>query len=277
MLFLLQTPLANASSSLVVLKSHEVTGSLSLIQDDILRIIKSRLSRSGYPVRDEPSFLAETGFRKSSLQKDQLLKNPSRLRLTNDRFQLVFVETIFQKETLRISAEIYSSAAQSFVTSWSMPVTTLNIPVNCDFLCIRMEASDQIEQTADSLADALSTILQLPSGTTDNQGEEIAAIEMELLDFSNSEKIELIDLMTNEFPHFFRISKTRTVGARHMMTYHSSAPLNKLHKWLLVSLKQIGLNPEQDVKMTIANGQIYLKKTNIFVEGRNRGNSERFN
>ena len=43
------------------------------------------------------------------------------------------------------------------------------------------------------------------------------------------------------------------------MTYHSSAPMNKLHKWLVVSLKQIGLDPDQDVEIIITNERIQMK------------------
>jgi hypothetical protein len=61
------------------------------------------------------------------------------------------------------------------------------------------------------------------------------------------------------------------------MTYHSSAPMNKLHDWLIVSLKQIGLDPVKDVQIVITNGKIYIKKMNIFSEKKNIGNSARFN
>lgn len=276
-LFFSCAPVANAASSIVVLNTEQATDELSLIQSDVLRIIKSRLSRTGYPVDDEMGFLSKTGFEKNTLRKDSLLKNPNRLRSTNNRFQLVFIETLLQNRQLRISAEIYSSAAQSFIASWSMPVTNLVAPNNCDLSCIRLSASEQIEQTADSLAFSLTKILQMPSGATGSQGDDIAAVDIELLDFTSIEKVELLDLMTNEFPQFYRISKTRTIGPLHLMTYHSSAPMNKLHKWLVVSLKQIGLDPDQDVEIIITNERIQMKKTNIYVEGRNSGNSARFN
>jgi len=268
---------ANAASSIVVLNSEQANNELSLIQGDVLRIIKSRLSRSGHPIEDEMVFLSKTGFEESTLHRDSLLKNPNRLRSTNNRFQLLFIETLLQNRQLRISAEIYSSAAQSFIASWSMPVTKLDVPNNCDLTCIRISASGQIEQTADGLASSLTKILQMPSGATGSQGDDIAAVEIELIDFTSIEKVELLDLMTNEFPQFYRVSKTRTIGPHHLLTYHSSAPMNKLHKWLVVSLKQIGLNPDQDVEMTITNERIQMKKMNIFVEGRNKGNSARFN
>ena len=270
-------PFANAVTSIVVLNSKQANDGLLLIQGDVLRTIKSRLSRTGYPVEDELGFLSKTGFERNTIHKDSLLKNPTRLRSTNNRFQLIFIETLLQNRQLRISAEIYSSAAQSFIASWSMPVTKLDVPNNCDLSCIRLAASKQIEQTADGLAFSLTKILQMPSGVTGSQGNDIAAVEIELLDFTSIEKVELLDLMTNEFPQFYRISKTRTIGPFHSMTYHSSAPMNKLHKWLVVSLKQIGLDPDKDVEIIFSNERIQMKKTSIYVEGRNNGNSNRFN
>ena len=69
---------------------------------------------------------------------------------------------------------------------------------------------------------------------------------------AENEKLQLLDLMTNEFPKFYRVSKTRIYGPRHTLTYHSSANLMDLHKWILVSLKQIGLTPNIDFDLIIS-------------------------
>ena len=268
---------ARSAPSVIVLNSDESLNQLLPIQQDILRTIKSRLSRIGFNVLDEKFFLKEFGFQKNTIQRDRLLDSSNQLRSAGARFQLIFIETILQNKNLRISAEVYSSAAQSFIFSWSMPVTELRVSNNCNLNCIRLTANAQIEQTADGLADAISKLLELPTGATDKAGNDIAKIEIELLDLSPIEKIQLVDLMTNEFPHFYRVSKVRTNGPRHTMTYHSSAPMNKLHDWLIVSLKQIGLDPVKDVQIVITNDKIYIKKMNIFSPKKNIGNSARFN
>ena len=115
-------------------------------------------------------------------------------------------------------------------------------------------------------------------GVTDESGKTIAAIEIELIDFTENEKLQLLDLMTNEFPKFYRVSKTRIYGPRHSLTYHSSANLMDLHKWILVSLKQIGLTPNIDFDLIISAGRIDIRKNNIMLVPKNQtGDTLRFN
>ena len=277
LLVLISTSVVRSATSVVVLNSNNSQIQLLPIQEDIARTVKSRLSRIGYNILDEKVFLKNFGLPRNTIQRDVLLDSSKQLRVPDARFQLIFVETLLQEKNLRISAEVYSSAAQSFIFSWSMPVTKLRVSNNCDFDCIRLSANSQIEQLADGLAEAIGKLLEMPTGSTDREGNDIAKIDIELLDLLPDEKIQLLDLMTNEFPNFYRISKTRINGPRHTMTYHSSAPLNKLHHWLIVSLKQIGLNPVNDVQIIITSNKIYIKKINIFSKRNNRGNSTRFN
>jgi hypothetical protein len=131
---------------------------------------------------------------------------------------------------------------------------------------------------AEEIGDVIGRLLTRETGITDNKGQTIAAIEVELIDFTDEEKLQLIDLMTHEFPDFYRVSKTRIYGPRHTLTYHSSATMLDLHKWIVVSLKQIGLNPTEDVDLKVSTGRIDIRKTNIMIRPQTRsGNSARFN
>ena len=91
---------ARSAPSLVVLNSDESKIQLLPIQQDIVRTIKSRLSRIGFNILDEKFFLKEFGFQKNTIQRDRLLDSSNQLRSAVARFQLIFIETILQNKNL---------------------------------------------------------------------------------------------------------------------------------------------------------------------------------
>ena len=247
------------------------------IGEDFAAVAKTRLSRMGYTILNQTKKLNQLGINEETINRNTLIQsNP--LRVAGDEIVILFLNSIISQNKIRVSAEAYSVAAQAFILSWSLPSEELDTKTNCDDECVRLNNQRLITRMGDEIADSIGNMLARENGVTDGNGKIIAAIEIELIDFLESEKLQLLDLMTNEFPNFYRISKTRTYGPRHTLTYHSSANLTDLHKWIQVSMRQIGLEPQIDFDLIISAGRIDIRKNKIMLVPKNQtGNALRFN
>ena len=269
--------LAQASEArtnlLIVDESQQYHG----IGKDFSEAAKTRLSRMGYTILNKTKKLQALGIIENSVTRNSLLQSNA-IRIAADEVIILFTNVMVSRNKIRVSAEAYSVAAQSFILSWSLPSEELYVPENCDEACLRINNDRLISRLGEEIGDSIGNMLARENGVTDESGQTIAAIEIELIDFTENEKLQLLDLMTNEFPKFYRVSKTRIYGPRHTLTYHSSANLMDLHKWILVSLKQIGLTPNVDFDLIISAGRIDIRKNNIMLVPKNQtGDTLRFN
>ena len=269
--------LAQASEAranlLIVDESQQYQG----IGKDFSEAAKTRLSRMGYTILNKTKKLQALGIIENSVTRNSLLQSNA-IRIAADEVIILFTNVMVSRNKIRVSAEAYSVAAQSFILSWSLPSEELYVPENCDEACLRISNDRLISRLGEEIGDSIGKMLARENGVTDESGQTIAAIEIELIDFTENEKLQLLDLMTNEFPKFYRVSKTRIYGPRHTLTYHSSANLMDLHKWILVSLKQIGLTPNIDFDLIISAGRIDIRKNNIMLVPKNQtGDTLRFN
>ena len=231
----------------------------------------------GYTILNKTKKLQALGIIENSVTRNSLLQSNA-IRIAADEVIILFTNVMVSRNKIRVSAEAYSVAAQSFILSWSLPSEELYVPENCDEACLRINNDRLISRLGEEIGDSIGKMLARENGVTDESGQTIAAIEIELIDFTENEKLQLLDLMTNEFPKFYRVSKTRIYGPRHTLTYHSSANLMDLHKWILVSLKQIGLTPNVDFDLIISAGRIDIRKNNIMLVPKNQtGDTLRFN
>ena len=275
--FICYFTLAQASEArtnlLIVDESQQYQG----IGKDFSEAAKTRLSRMGYTILNKTKKLQALGIIENSVTRNSLLQSNA-IRIAADEVIILFTNVMVSRNKIRVSAEAYSVAAQSFILSWSLPSEELYVPENCDEACLRINNDRLISRLGEEIGDSIGNMLARENGVTDESGQTIAAIEIELIDFTENEKLQLLDLMTNEFPKFYRVSKTRIYGPRHTLTYHSSANLMDLHKWILVSLKQIGLTPNVDFDLIISAGRIDIRKNNIMLVPKNQtGDTLRFN
>ena len=89
--------------------------------------------------------------------------------------------------------------------------------------------------------------------------------------------IYLTDIMVNEFPGFIKLNNEETFGKQAKWTYYSSSELNKLKKWLIISLADINLNLDQDYELTVAENNFLIKKFSKFCNKGSKGNISKFN
>jgi len=251
-----------------------------LLQSSAVTAVKSRLSRSGFMVRDDLSLLGSIGISLQSHQSEVLQHADDISQLVGTSI-LVFVNTRVQSvqdgQEIRMSAELYNSGSNSFLTSWSVPNGRVPISKNCGPGCSSEKVVNEAQRMADTLGNSLVQLLQHPTGASNSDGRLITTLEVEIIDFENNEIIELIDLMRNEFPGFEKITKIRQSGPRYQMLYHTTADRQKLVTWIDVSLAEIGLEVDQDVQRIVTENRIDIRKFAAIIKKRSSGNTAKYN
>lgn len=242
--------------------------------------LKSRLSRSGVAVRDDIALLNSIGINLDS-NKRFVLKKSHALAQQAGNAILVFVDAAaVAKDSsyeLRLGAELYSTASKSFLASWSVPNNTVIIPNNCDEDCAINLLVIEIDRMADTLGSSLVHLLKRPTGASDSDGNVVAILDVDIIDFTSDEVIQLIDLMRNEFPGFVDITRAQSSGPRYRMLYHTTADLQKLGTWVDISLEEIGLVVNEDVQRTITEQRIDIRKLDAATQKSSIGNTLKYN
>ena len=108
-------------------------------------------------------------------------------------------------------------------------------------------------------------------------GGAIAIMQVELIDLSAGERLQLIDLMRNEFPGFVDITRSETSGPRQRLRYHTTADLDRLGEWIIVSLAEIGLEVGKDVQFVMTGNRIDIRRISITNLKGSSGNRAKYN
>ena len=268
---------ALATEQIFVFSAH--TGN-KLTQSSAVTAVKSRLSRSGFMIRDVVSLLDDIGITPQSHQ-NKVLQQTNDINQLVGASILVFVDTRIESvdggQEISMSAELYSSGSNSFLTSWSVPNSHIPIPGNCGTGCLSGKVADEAQRMADTLGNSLAQLLKRPTGASSSDGRLVTILEVEIIDFKNDEIIQLVDLMRNEFPGFEKITKIQQNGPRYQMLYHTTADQQKLITWIDVSLAEIGLEVDQDVQRIVTERRIDIRKFAAIIQKGAAGNTAKYN
>ncbi len=224
-----QTALAGI---LIVHDQQQDTKIAPIVSQKILSAMKSRFSRSGFLIHDEVS----------------LKLPPNALSLSKQAISYV------------LSADIYSASGQSFVSSWSLPIQTIGIDKGCTDKCMDNFISQEMSRDSEALSKSLIQLVSAPSAHQSASGEPIITYKIEFLDLSEGEQLQLVDLMRNEFPGFVEIKAMRSKGPRHQFNYVTTATTDKMREWLVISLSEIGLDPDTDIELILSDGRIDIRR-----------------
>ncbi len=251
-----------------------------LIASTSVTTVKSRLSRSGFAVRDDMSLLNSIGIDENS-SREFILQRSAALAQIAGNSVLIFVDAksinIALDREVRMRAELYSTASKSFLASWSVPNNIVIIPNGCDENCASNLLEIEVDRMADTLGASLVQLIKRPTGASDKDGDVIAIIDVEIIDLTNNEVIQLIDLMRNEFPGFVDITRAQSFGPRYRMLYHTTADIQKLGTWVDISLEEIGLVVNEDVQRIITEQRIDIRKIEPATLKSSPGNTLKYN
>ncbi len=272
------TDAATAEDTIIVIPTVN-----SDVQSHAAVTVGSRLSRSGFRVTSPEALL-------QSLNMGPIISRPNLLARGGDivaavgKAIIVLIDLeITETGTrppgyeIRLSSEIYEPSSQQLVASWAVPNTTLVPPTPCAAACQAMTLRTEIERMADTLGESLVLLLQEPGGTLAGDGSAIAVLQVELIDLSAKERVQLLDLMRNEFPGFVDITRSQTSGPRQRLRYHTTADLDRLGEWIMVSLAEIGLDVGEDVQFVMTGNRIDIRRISVVNRKETTGNQVKFN
>jgi len=245
--------------------------------------VGSRLSRSGYRVASPTPLLDKLNIGPMVSRSDIMARGTDIVTLIGKSIIVLVDLEVTETGTgspgydIRLSSEIYEPASQQLIASWSVPNTTLVPPTPCAASCQAMALQAEVERMADTLGESLVFLLQEPGGTLAGDGGAIAILQVEMIDLSAEERIQLVDLMRNEFPGFVDITRSQSSGPRQRLRYHTTADLDRLGEWIMVSLAEIGLNVGEDVQFVMSGNRIDIRRISIANRKGSVGNAVKFN
>ena len=253
------------------------------VQSHAAVTVGSRLSRAGYRVASSDPILQTLNIG-PVISRSDLLTHGNDIMTTVGKSIIVLVDLEITETgnrspgyEIRLSSEIYEPASQQLVASWAVPNTTLVPPSPCAAACQAMTLRTEVERMADTLGESLIFLLQEPGGALAGDGNAIAVLEVELIDLGAEERVQLLDLMRNEFPGFVDITRSQTSGPRQRLRYHTTADLDRLGEWIMVSLAEIGLDVGEDVQFVMTGNHIDIRRISTGNRKGTTGNRVKFN
>lgn len=269
---------ASADDTIIVIPT--VNGN---VQNHAALTVGSRLSRSGFRVTAAGPLIQRLNIG-PIVKRGDILTRGKDITTAVGKAIIILVDLEITENDgkstsydIRLSSEIYEPAGQQFVASWAVPNTTLVPPVPCSAACKATKLRTEIERMSDTLGESLVFLLQEPGGALTGDGGAIAIMQVELIDLSAGERVQLIDLMRNEFPGFVDITRSETSGPRQRLRYHTTADLDRLGEWIIVSLAEIGLEVGKDVQFVMTGNRIDIRGISISNLKGSSGNRAKFN
>ncbi|MDA8654057.1 hypothetical protein N9M50_02870 [Alphaproteobacteria bacterium] len=238
------------------------------IDTELLREVKSRLSRENFMVLEESDIKRIFDEQYIEMDKDNIL---SRKELITSRYGTPFL--IFLNASpprydaslafLSVNAEVFSTASGNYLASWSIPERIVDFEPNCDLSCQNALMLREASYLGVELAEALGSLLTQGSGAIMSTGETIRTIDIEMLDIPEDKRLIILDLMTNEFPGYLKVSNVRSLGPRYKMKYTTTASSIDLNTWLSLALTDIGYNVNEDISLNITDLRIDMRARRI--------------
>ena len=182
-----------------------------------------------------------------------------------------------RKSKMYISSDIFNAQTKNLINSWSSPIKILDYSLDCDKICKKLLVTKSSILLSESLGESISNILNYKSSDVKNYYKVSKKYNFKLSNFLQKDVIYLTDIMVNEFPGFIKLNNEENFGKQAKWTYYSSSELNKLKKWLIITLADINLNLDQDYELTVSENNFLIRKFPTFGTKGSKGNVSKFN
>jgi hypothetical protein len=178
---------------------------------------------------------------------------------------------------LQSDATVISSTTASQVVSSHIDGDGFLLPRDCDADCAQILGTRAARQIAETLAMRIGKLISNPSGAMADGGDPIKKVQIDLVNFNQAQRTQFIDLMVNEFPGFLKIVNMQHAGPHTRFAYYSEASNIKLQKWIDISLRDIGINPETGADVLVKPGTIQIVLTATGTSRGSTGNPLKYN
>ena len=148
----------NAQANTVIL-FPEAPACLSWMSQNASDVMESRLSKTGYMVKNTSTVLNRIGMPTES-NRTAILSQSDAIGATIGNGIIIFIEYDewmdpgMRSLSMRLAAQIYTTS-NGFVSSWVEPSQVILIPENCNQNCLDGLLLPELEAQADSLASSI--------------------------------------------------------------------------------------------------------------------------
>ena len=279
----LTTPLSasHANSQIVVFDAPATgSGAVSGLAKTAADAFQSRLNQMNFIVLDHVILSRKAGITGAS--RAEVLSRLPAIRSHYGDVLIIFLQSQLylpanRNAFLKSDATVISSATASQVVSSHIDGDGFLLPRNCDTDCAQILGTRAARQIAETLAMRIGKLISSPSGAMVDAGDPINKVQIDLVNFNQAQRTQFIDLMVNEFPGFLKIVNMRHTGPHTRFAYNSEASNIKLQKWIDISLRDIGINPESGADVRVKPGTIQIVLTATGTGRGSAGNPLKYN
>ncbi len=279
---LLATSASHAATQIIVYQEPDPNNKVTGLADVAADAFKSRLNRMNFMVLDTATVSRKVGINTNSASRNDVLARLSSIRSHYGDVLIIFLQSRLhlpasRNAYLQSNATVFSSATESQIVSSSVDGEGFLLPHNCDLDCSQILGTRASRQIAETLAMRIGKLLNSPSGSMANNGNPLNKVEFDLVNFNDEKQARFIDLLINEFPGFLKIVNIQRAGPHIRFGYLSEAPNEKLQKWISISLRDIGINPETGADIMVKPGAIQIVLTTTTKSRGSIGNPLKYN
>ncbi len=284
---------AQAGTNIRVLVMGEDSDPRSVIRTSdifkrVLAELKGSVQRHGFRMVDEEMIAVDLGWRittrrpKTELIQAAKLANASGTAANHVRAMMTFSIHAFKQDAgfanvvqTRIDGEIYDVMTNQFLGTFELPRAKYSAPADCNAACISEVVGDKAREIATSLGDVLGKKLAhlsptpgvagggggapVHAGASSGHGM-VSTYTLELRNFPTREAMEIIGVMSSEFPGYSSHNVLETTSAVRKYEYVTTAKAAKLHEWLSILLMDMGADPDKNAEIQVSGGKIRVDR-----------------
>ena len=276
------TSASHAITQIIVYQEPATNNKTAGLADVAADAFKSRLNRMNFMVLDTTTVSRKVGISTIGASRDEVLARLSSIRSNYGDVLIIFLQSRLhlpasRNAYLQSNATVVSSVTESQIVSSSVDGEGFLLPHDCDMDCSQILGTRASRQIAETLAMRIGKLLSGPSGSMADTGNTINKVEFDLVNFNQEKQTRFIDLLVNEFPGFLKIVNMQQAGPHIRFGYLSEAPNEKLQKWISISLRDIGINPETGADIVVKPGAIQIVLTTVNKSRGSIGNPLKYN
>ncbi len=251
----------------------------------VMAEMKGSMQRYGFRMVDEEMLAVDLGWiiterrPKTELIAAMKLANSSRNATHHVRAMTLFRIHAYKQDLgfsskveTRIDGEMYDALTNQFLGTFEIPRSSYPAPAQCEGPCISEIVGDHAREIATELGDVLGKklVLQSPGpgggggGAVTGGGSGgpglMTTYTFTMRHFPTAEAMQIIGVMSSEFPGYSSHNAMETSGAVQRYEYVTTATQAKLVEWIKILLADMNLNLDRDVELRSTGTQITVDR-----------------